>query len=126
MFCELSETMTLELLAEQVAHEINNPLACVQANLSSLARYASKIAAYAEHVAGGESLFARKEDDAAQRFYERMHQLREELKLDFVLGDLADLIEQSLCELGRAQQVVQRLGSLAKPGRCLPGRGVAA
>ncbi len=92
MLCELGETITLELLAERVAHEINNPLACVQANLSSLARYASKIAAYAEHVVGGEPLFARQDDEEAQRFFARTRRLREELKLDFVLGDLGDLI----------------------------------
>jgi signal transduction histidine kinase len=117
---------SLETLAARVAHEINSPLACVQSNLSSLTRYASKIATYAEHVAGGEHLFARLDDDEARCFFQRMRELREELKLDFVLGDLGELIDQSLSQVRRIQRVVQRLGGLSRASRDLPGRGVVA
>lgn len=105
---ERFEHLTREL-ASTVAHRINNPIAFIQSNLSSLARHTQKIETYAAYVASGEEMFSRRQDEEARAFYRQMQQLRKELKLDFVLDDLGPLIKQSLNGTKRVKRIVQEM-----------------
>jgi signal transduction histidine kinase len=100
-------------LLATLAHEINNPLAYIQSNLCSLSRYASKIASYAEAVTTAEPLLGRAHDDETRGLSRRLAQLRETLKLDFVLEDLEPMVQQSLRGVARVQRVVLALGEAA-------------
>lgn len=104
----------LGALAAGLAHDVNNPIAFVQSNLSSLSRYADKIISYANHVAHAESALAGVQDAAAVAFCKSTARLREELKLDFVLGDIKVLVQQSLDGMARLQGVVHHLRSFTR------------
>jgi hypothetical protein len=75
-----------------------------------------KIESYAREIKNGESIFSRIDDPEVRAFYEQLQRLREELKLDLVLDDLDQLVQQSLRGTGRVQQVVKLLRSTASAG----------
>jgi two-component system NtrC family sensor kinase len=104
----------LGALAAGLAHDVNNPIAIVQSNLGSLSRYADKIMSYAAHVAHGEAALAGVQDAEVAAFFEITARLREELKLDFVLGDIKDLVRQSLDGMARLQGLVHHLRSFTR------------
>lgn len=99
-----------------LAHQINNPLAYVQSNLHALSRHAERIARYAQHLCQGEAIFVRFTDPEAQSFFDRTRELRSELKLDFVLDDLEQLVQQSLRGTARLHHVVRELSAPCSGG----------
>ncbi len=115
-------------LAAGVAHEINNPLGFVTANLSAAHRYLEDFAAFRDRLVDAETLDA----------------LRGEWRhrdLDFVLEDFLQLIAESREGAGRINNIVSSLKGLTEIGgddretvalegvldqaeACLPARGV--
>jgi hypothetical protein len=82
-------------LAAGVAHEINNPLGFILSNLHTFHKYMGRITAMLEHYrALHESAGARK---------------WQELKLDFVLEDVGELLEQSVSGAERVKKIVSDL-----------------
>jgi signal transduction histidine kinase len=103
---ELGRMAALGSLAAGLSHELNNPVAFVQSNLASLSRYVDKIVEYTAYVASGESL---ESPDQALAFVRRLPQLRQQLKLDFILEDLPQLILQSQDGMKKVQKTVADL-----------------
>jgi two-component system NtrC family sensor kinase len=103
---ELGRMAALGSLAAGLSHELNNPVAFVQSNLGSLSRYVDKITEYTAYVASGESL---ESPDQALAFIRRLPQLRRQLKLDFILEDLPQLILQSQDGMKKVQKTVADL-----------------
>ena len=89
-------------LAAGVAHEINNPISYVNSNLGALQQYMTKlfqlIARYEQHDAQL-SAASRDEIDALKR----------EIDLDYLRGDVGDLLAESLGGLQRVKRIVQDL-----------------
>ena len=98
-------------LAAGVAHEINNPMGFIGSNLNSLAKYLSRI---------GE--FLRLQDDliggclAAEKL-EELREKRRKYKIDYLLEDSVELIEESLEGSTRVQKIVQDLKSFSRVDR---------
>ena len=96
-----SEKMAaLGRLVAGVAHELNNPISFVFANMHALKKYALRVRRYLEAVnAGmqGDELLA----------------LRKELKIDRMLADIEPLIEGTLEGATRASEIVQDLRRLS-------------
>jgi two-component system, NtrC family, sensor histidine kinase HupT/HoxJ len=96
-----SEKMAaLGRLVAGVAHELNNPISFVFANMHALKKYALRVRTYLQAVHAG----TRREE---------LQGLRKELKIDRVLGDIEPLIEGTLEGATRASEIVQDLRRLS-------------
>jgi two-component system, NtrC family, sensor histidine kinase HupT/HoxJ len=92
-----SEKMAaLGRLVAGVAHELNNPISFVFANMHALKKYALRVRRYLEAISEG----IQGED---------LRSLRKELKIDRMLTDIEPLIEGTLEGATRASEIVQDL-----------------
>lgn len=98
-------------LAAGVAHEINNPIGYVHSNLGTLREYMvalfSMLEAYGTAIASP--------DPAAHRAELRAR--REKLDIDFILGDLPQLLDESREGIERVTRIVQDLKEFSHVGR---------
>ncbi|NUS38322.1 MAG: sensor histidine kinase [Lysobacter sp.] len=95
-------------LAAGVAHEINNPIGYVHSNLGTLREYCGALTALIEAYAAECAA-----DDAAAP----LRRLRERLDIDFILGDLPQLLDESREGIERVTKIVQDLKEFSHVGR---------
>jgi len=95
-------------LAAGVAHEINNPMGFIASNVSSLGRYTKKIT---EFIHLQDEAIA---SSALPELLQELDEKRKTLKLDFILEDIDQLIEESLDGADRVKQIVQNLKSFSR------------
>ncbi|NMF97753.1 ATP-binding protein [Aromatoleum toluolicum] len=92
-----SEKMaSLGRLVAGVAHELNNPISFVLGNVHALKRYAERLQRYLAAVHAGEPP-------------EALAELRAELRIDRILGDLPPLIEGTIEGAERTRDIVDGL-----------------
>lgn len=96
-------------LAAGVAHEINNPLGYIYSNLNSLKQYIQDIF---QIIDWGERLAGQLPSDHPDA--ERFNQFKKALDLDFLKGDLEDLVNESLEGATRAKKIVQDLRDFSR------------
>lgn len=106
-------------LAAGVAHEINNPMSFIISNLESLHDYLGRlirfIAIQEETVAELASLRAGKGDRKdALAVVGKLENSRHALKVDYVIHDVASLINETLEGAGRVKDIVQDLKGFAR------------
>ncbi|HEY4554989.1 MAG TPA: ATP-binding protein, partial [Lysobacter sp.] len=112
-----SEKMaSIGLLAAGVAHEINNPIGYVHSNLGTLRDYTGSLIALVE--AYGAALA---DDHPAA---DSLRRLRERLDIDFIVGDLPQLLDESREGIERVTKIVQDLKEFSHVGRDEPVRAV--
>lgn len=112
-----SEKMaSIGLLAAGVAHEINNPIGYVHSNLGTLQEYLGALTTLVDAYA--EALQA--EDPVSRR--EAIREMRERLDVDFMLGDLPQLLSESREGIERVTKIVQDLKEFSHVGRDEPMR----
>lgn len=88
-------------LAAGVAHEINNPIGFVRSNLSTSQAYVAKLAELQDAIRSGV--------DARQRW--------QDLDMDFVLEDFADLLKESVGGIDRVARIVADLKGFSNVDR---------
>jgi len=101
-------------LAAGVAHEINNPIGYVHSNLGTLREYANALIALLDAYASREHESTAEQDE--------LRQLREKLDIDFILGDLPKLLDESSEGIERVTKIVQDLKEFSYTGRGEPAR----
>lgn len=105
---------SLGQMAAGVAHEINNPVSYVMSNLGSLDQYFSSLAPLMQLQ---RELLAPQEDESGgvtAEILERMRELWQREDVEYILGDLPELIEESLAGTRRIKEIAQSLRSFAR------------
>ena len=97
-------------LAAGVAHEINNPVGYVHANLGSLARYMDDL--FGLLGAADQAVAALPEDQPAAQAYREACRERD---LDFLRQDVPSLLAESREGLARVRKIVQDLKDFSHP-----------
>jgi two-component system NtrC family sensor kinase len=90
-------------LAAGVAHEINNPMGFISSNLSSLAKYISKVKAY------DDALLDEVRKAGHADLLSGIESMKKTMKIDFILGDMGSLLEESQDGAERVRRIVQDL-----------------
>ena len=99
-------------LAAGVAHEINNPIGFVNANLSTLKSY---IATLLDLI----NTYEQVADELPVAVQQRLSQYRESIELDYVRQDVIELLAESAEGLDRVKQIVQDLKDFARAGEAV-------
>ena len=97
-------------LAAGVAHEINNPIGFVSSNLGTLETYVGQMLQLLDAYCGADGLLG------AHPLSERIAGLKREFDLDFLRGDVAQLITESLDGALRIRRIVQDLRDFSRAG----------
>jgi signal transduction histidine kinase len=100
---------SLGQLAAGVAHEINNPMGFIHANLAQMAEYAADLRRVFERVEELRKAVSHGGLDAVQRASRELSATCEEVDVDFVLCDLAKAIRESQEGSERIRHIVQDL-----------------
>jgi PAS domain S-box-containing protein len=95
-------------LAAGVSHEINNPMAFIASNLGTLDKYIRRLMDFIQMQA--EMFKTLKATDAI----EKLGKKRKELKLDYIMQDVKQLITESLDGSDRVQKIVQGLNRFSR------------
>ncbi|HEY0504599.1 MAG TPA: ATP-binding protein [Lysobacter sp.] len=103
-------------LAAGVAHEINNPIGYVHSNLGTLQEYVGALLALVDGYASA----LQSEEPASSRGH--LRSLRERLDVDFIVGDLPKLLEESREGIERVTKIVQDLKEFSHVERDEPMR----
>ncbi|MDI9639748.1 ATP-binding protein [Geitlerinema splendidum] len=90
-----------------IAHEINNPISFVNSNLHSLRESLTMMFDAYERL---ENLIL----SDAEHLSERMSGIRRDLDIDFITGDLDDLMNSSLDGLARVKKIVEALRTFSR------------
>jgi two-component system NtrC family sensor kinase len=99
-------------LAAGVAHEINNPMGFIISNLNTLKRYIEKISEYLTIQTAMVEICNEKcgNSDVLMEIAEK----RKALKIDYITGDLDNLIKESLEGADRVKKIVQDLKNFSR------------
>ena len=91
-------------LAAGVAHEINNPMGFISSNLSTLSKYIERLIEYMNLLSNSTS------PDQS----EKLEEAKKRLKIDYIIEDIKDLINESLEGAERVKKIVQDLKTFSR------------
>jgi len=99
---------SIGLLAAGVAHEINNPIGFITSNLSSLGKYTDRLIRFIEFQ---EQIIEKCADEVSRAAHAAMKQ---QIKLEYLLADLRELISESLDGSKRVSKIVRDLQTFSR------------
>ncbi|MBU0485316.1 MAG: response regulator [Proteobacteria bacterium] len=100
---------TVGLLMAGIAHEINNPLGFISSNLGSLKKYGERLT---EFISEQDEVI--RSDAAAPLIVEQLAARRNKLKIDRIIMDFPELLEESVEGTERIKKIVQDLKGFSR------------
>jgi len=102
------------ILVAGVAHEINNPIAFIHGNLSSLKKYSSRVRELlVKYEAIEQYVNSATEGDISDLMGD-VARFKKEKKIEFILGDMIDLAEESLEGVERVRNTIKDLKTFSR------------
>ncbi len=98
-------------LAAGIAHEINNPIGFVTANMSSLGRYVKQLMLVIDEYQDNSNVIEQSSERAAA-----INKVNKDADLDFIRADIFNLIDQSKDGLQRVKKIVQDMKDFSHIG----------
>jgi len=105
---------SLGQMAAGVAHEINNPVSYVMSNLGTLDEYVSVLAPLLQLQRELMDEPGPATEEARRQLLERMREQWKQGDVDFILGDLPEMIQESQAGTRRIQEITQSLRAFAR------------
>ena len=94
-------------LAAGVAHEINNPMGFISSNLNTLGKYLEKINSFET------CMMEKIEEKSSPELSATVKELRKTMKIDFIMDDIRNLLDESRDGAERVRRIVQDLKSFS-------------
>lgn len=101
-------------LAAGVAHEINNPIGFISGNFQVLEQYSASFKKYFESLAKLKAAIDAKDMDQVVLCSAQAEQIKEDVNIEFMLGDLDNLIKESQSGAERIKKIVGDLRTFAR------------
>lgn len=101
-------------LAAGVAHEINNPIGFINSNLSTLEEYVSDLKVFISRSEEIRQTISSQFNGQVSPLIGELDELKKKLDVDYVLGDLDNLIQESREGSNRVKKIVQDLRTFSR------------
>jgi PAS domain S-box-containing protein len=111
---------SLGQMAAGVAHEINNPVSYVMSNLGTLDEYVSVLAPLLQLQRELMDEPGPATEEARRELVERMREQWKQGDVDFILGDMPEMIQESQAGTRRIQEITQSLRAFAREDSGVP------
>ncbi len=109
MLIQSDKMASIGILAAGVAHEIKNPIAFLNSNLSSLKSYSKNILTVLKKYQEIEESIKNRKEDKISQLSEEIRNHWEKQKMDFIVNDIEKLIDDSLEGTERVSKIVRDL-----------------
>ncbi|MBF0229737.1 MAG: response regulator [Desulfamplus sp.] len=114
LIIQTDKMASIGVLAAGVAHEINNPLSFINANLLALKRYLTKIEALHRKYDDVELFLRYSGLDNAPALLDELAEFKKENKTELIMADIDDLTDESLDGIDEIKTIVDNLKTFSR------------